>query len=155
VGGVWTGLAAVLGLGYLVTQGSALASGAWALPQRQAAARLVPTLVWVQEHTRPGDTIATGLDPAVYLYTGRQAIPPSSWASSDYVLPLDAPIFAERIGIMVTTFQPDYLIIQHRLNQLQAGLDHLSAMYPGRLIPVAELEDGTRIFTLNFEQVPP
>lgn len=145
--GARAALVAALAVGYLATQGTAFSSGTWNLPHRQAAARLVPTLLWVQEQTEPNALIATGLDPAVYLYTGRKAIPPSTWSSSDYVEPIHASILAHRIEAMVKAFHPDYLIIQHRQNQLQVGLEELLARHPGRFNLVGTFEDGTRIVT--------
>lgn len=152
---VHTVVAGVLAVGYVVTQATAYSTGSWSLPRRQAAARLVPTLLWVQEHTRQDDLIATGLDPAVYLYTGRRAIPPSSWASADYLRPPDPATLAARLVEVVDAFQPDFIIIQHRLNQLQAGLDLLLQASPDRLRLAAEFEDGTRVLVPGPGSSPP
>lgn len=138
-------LGGLLFIGYLVTLITGFARGTWDLPHRTIAARLVPVLTWVNEHTQSTDLIATGLDPAVFLYTGRPTIPPTSWAASDYVSPVAAETQAQRLLEMVETFHPDYLIVQHRMNQLQPALDYLLRQYPGRLTLVATFEDGTRI----------
>jgi hypothetical protein len=137
--------------GFLVNVGLGLATRAWDLPHRTIAARLVPVLTWIDENTDPTDLIATGLDPAVHLYTDRQAVPPSSWAASDYVRPVTAETQAQRILEMLETFRPDYLIIQHRMNQLQPGVNHLMRQHPDRLVLVATFEDGTRVFRLGAE----
>jgi hypothetical protein len=146
-------LGGLLFTGYLATVILGFATRAWDLPHRTIAARLVPVLTWIDENTQATDLIATGLDPAVFLYTGRPTIPPTSWAASDYVRPVTAETQAQRLLEMLETFRPDYLIVQHRMNQLQPGLDHLMRQHPGRLALVATFEDGTRILTPAREPV--
>ena len=140
-------LGALVVTGYVATLLVDFTKGAWDLPHRTIAARLVPVLTWIDENTRSTDLIATGLDPAVFLYTGRPTIPPTSWAASDYVRPVSAEAQAERLLEMLETFHPDYLIIQHRMNQSQPGLDHLLRQHPDRLTLLATFEDGTRILS--------
>ena len=56
----------------------------WASIGRQTASVAVPTVVWAGEHTRPTDVLSTNAELMVYLYTGRQAIPATSFGVTDY-----------------------------------------------------------------------
>jgi hypothetical protein len=47
----------------------------WSSLGRANAPRLATTVQWVATHTAPGDVVATEYEGAVWLYTGRQAVP--------------------------------------------------------------------------------
>jgi hypothetical protein len=59
----------------------------WSSVARTQAAAIRPTIAWARTRTRPSDVIATGDEPAVYLYTGRQAVPATVFAVRDFFHP--------------------------------------------------------------------
>jgi hypothetical protein len=54
---------------------------------RSQAANLQPILTWVRARTRPQDVIASAVEPAVYLYTGRLSVPVTALGVRDYFRP--------------------------------------------------------------------
>lgn len=56
----------------------------WSNVARTQAPKFRPTVLWVRSHTGPGDVIASTNEPTVYLYTGRQAVPATSFTVRDY-----------------------------------------------------------------------
>lgn len=56
----------------------------WSNVARTQAPKFRPTVIWVRSRTRPQDVIASTNEPTVYLYTGRLAVPATSFSVRDY-----------------------------------------------------------------------
>jgi hypothetical protein len=59
----------------------------WSNIPRSRAAEIRPIIMWTRTHTRPEDVIASTQEPAVYLYSGRLAVPATAFTVSDYFRP--------------------------------------------------------------------
>jgi hypothetical protein len=57
----------------------------WSSIARVNARRIASLVRWTTAHTRPGDVVATDDEGAVYLYTGRQAVPVFSFTAAHYL----------------------------------------------------------------------
>jgi hypothetical protein len=82
----------------------------WATVSRSFTPRIRSQLVWVSEKTRPTDVVVTDDDGAVYLYTGRRALPASAFTVGQYFRPRSADENARWLGNMVRTLSPDYVV---------------------------------------------
>ena len=76
--------------------------------QRRGGERLKPIVEWVARNTAMDDVIATDHDPAVYLYTGRRAIPTSTWMVRERVQPLTAAEDEAAVRALLTQLQPRF-----------------------------------------------
>jgi hypothetical protein len=59
----------------------------WSTVARAQAEIIRPVVVWTRSRTRPDDVIASTVEPAVYLYTGRLAVPVTAFNVRDYFRP--------------------------------------------------------------------
>jgi hypothetical protein len=57
----------------------------WSSIARANTARIAPAVQWAREHTAPGDVIAAEDEGAIYLYTGRLAVPVFSFTTAQYL----------------------------------------------------------------------
>jgi len=56
----------------------------WSNAARSQAAILRPVVLWARARSHPGDVIASTVEPAVYLYSGRLAVPVTAFNARDY-----------------------------------------------------------------------
>lgn len=82
----------------------------WVPVQRSGGEQLKPIVEWVAHNTAMDDVIATDRDPAVYLYTGRRAIPTSTWMVRERVHPLTADEDVAAVRVLLTQLQPRYYV---------------------------------------------
>ncbi len=68
----------------------------WSSLARANERRIVPALQWTLANTAPGDVVAAEDEGAVYLYTGRLAVPVSSFTTAQYLRPVRAEEIAAR-----------------------------------------------------------
>lgn len=82
-----TGLvtATILALGAVRQETRAYQRRAWYEPARAAAGSIAPIIRWVSTNTAPTDVVAADAEQVVYLFTGRQAVPPAPFTASEYV----------------------------------------------------------------------
>ena len=59
----------------------------WSNIARSQAEHLRPVVMWARARTRPTDVLASSADPAVYLYSGRLAVPATAFTARDYFRP--------------------------------------------------------------------
>jgi len=101
-----TGLVA---LAAVATTAFMLWTGAYRAIARGQAKRINPTVAWVQQHTPPGTLVASDDETAVFLYTGRRAVPVSSFSAADYA---HGEGWSESaLGAVVTNYRPDVAIV--------------------------------------------
>jgi hypothetical protein len=115
----------------------------WSGLQRDAGVRLGRVVAWVEQHTAPDDVLSVDDDPAVYLYTGRRAVPVASFVALQHVRanPLAQDVAAARA--ILQRYQPRFYIVSSE-SALRAA-DALTRRRPELLRPVDRLP-GTTIF---------
>lgn len=76
----------------------------WSSVARAEAAAMRPTIAWARARTRPTDVIATSGEPAVYLYSGRQAVPAETFAVRDFFHPASAEQDADALRQILAAY---------------------------------------------------
>lgn len=99
-----------LAVGWLRYNGQGFKNGWWEPIQRAGGERMKPIVQWVAYNTAMTDVISTDHDPAVYLYTGRRAIPTNTWLVRERVTPLTADEELDCIRQLLTELKPDYYV---------------------------------------------
>ena len=74
-----------VGVGYAAYELRAARGGWWASIARAGSRRIAPAIAWTQSHTAPSDIVAADDEGAVYLYTGRRAVPVASFTTAHYL----------------------------------------------------------------------
>ncbi len=82
----------------------------WASIQRDVGQRARPIAEWVAANTEPSDVLITDDDLIVYLYTGRQGMPTSTFRASERVKPLDDSVHVNSVKAMLDRYHPRYFI---------------------------------------------
>ena len=82
----------------------------WATVSRSYAPRIQPQLVWVTANTQPSDVVVTDDEGAVYLYTGRQALPVSPFTAEQYIRQRPLEQNADWLAETLRVFSPAYVI---------------------------------------------
>ena len=83
----------------------------WGANARFHARRILEQLAWVSARTRADDVIGSDTEGALYLYTGRRAVPITSFTAAEY---LREPSRDERIRIMrsvLDRYAPRYVVV--------------------------------------------
>jgi hypothetical protein len=84
----------------------------WATTEEASARWIGPKLAWVGSRTDTSAVIATDHDEgAVYLYTGRHAVPVTTFSASEYVNPRSLDGDAAALNALVARFKPDYIVL--------------------------------------------
>ena len=104
-------VAAGMSGGYLWYNGIGYKGKWWAAVQRNAGERARPTAEWVVRHTAPNDVIATEDDLIIYLYTGRTAVPTSTFTASERLRPLTAAEDLRAVTEIFAAYQPSYFVV--------------------------------------------
>jgi hypothetical protein len=82
----------------------------WATVSRSFAPRIQPQLVWVTEKTGHTDVIVTDDEGAVYLYTGRRALPANAFTAQQYFQPRSGQESARWMAETLRAFAPTYVV---------------------------------------------
>jgi hypothetical protein len=115
----------------------------WATVARSTGPRIEPQLVWVGEHTAASDVIAADDEGAVFLYTGRLAVPTNEFTVAQYVRARTVRENAPQLARIVSAFSPRY-VVAWTVPTLDAATV-LSQMRPPLLVPVDTIPGG-RVF---------
>lgn len=107
-------LAVAANLGVLALAGAGttafmLSTGAYRTIARGQQQRIEPTLAWVRQHTAANTVVASDDETAVFLYTGRQAVPATSSRAADYQR--GDGLTASPLAVVVTSYRPDIAIV--------------------------------------------
>lgn len=110
--GRYVALVACLGLavGWVRYNGQGFRNSWWEPIQRAGGERMKPIVQWVAYNTAMTDVISTDHDPAVYLYTGRRAIPTNTWLVRERVTPLTDEEELNCIRQLLAQLKPDYYV---------------------------------------------
>jgi len=82
----------------------------WATVARSIAPRIQPQLQWTVARTAPDDVLAVEDEGAVYLYTGRRAVPVNTFTASQYLAPRASGQDARNLSEVLRLFGPRYVI---------------------------------------------
>lgn len=82
----------------------------WTSIQRDAGQRAKPIAEWIARNTHPGDVLATEDDLIIYLYTGRQALPTSTFLASERVRPLTEGEDLAAVRAILASYRPRFFI---------------------------------------------
>ncbi len=104
------GLSAALVLGFATYNARGYRNQWWASVQRDAGRRAKPIAEWVAASTRPGDVLMTDDDLLVYLYTGRQGMPTSTFLPKERVQPATDADNIAAARAMIDAYDPRYYI---------------------------------------------
>lgn len=96
--------------GYVVYNGQGFQRAWWVPVQQAGGERLKPIVEWVAHNTAMTDVIATDHDPAVYLYTGRRAVPTSTWIVRERIIPLTPEEDVNAVQQILTVLEPQYYL---------------------------------------------
>jgi hypothetical protein len=96
--------------GHVAYNVQAYREGAWIDLQRRVGVGAGPLVEWVMAYTQPDDVISSQQDVLVYLYTGRRAVPPSTFLPRQRLQQLSVHEEADAMGTIVRTFRPKFVV---------------------------------------------
>ena len=100
----------VLALGIASFNARGYANAWWSSNARFHARRVLPQLAWVARSTQPEDIVAADAEAAVYLYTGRQTVPITSFTAAEYARERTVTEEMAIIRELLDHFQPRYVL---------------------------------------------
>lgn len=113
----------------------------WASVQRDSGERVGGVVMWVRRNTEPSDVVAVQDDPAVYLYTGRLAVPVNDFEASDHVQASELSHDVANVREILHHYRPRFYIVSWR-NTLRAA-DSLARVRPEIIRPVDRIASAT------------
>ncbi len=113
----------------------------WTSVQRDSGERVTGVITWVRRNTEPTDVVAVQDDPAVYLYTGRRAVPVNDFEATDHVHPSELNHDLTNVREILVRYRPRFYIVAWR-NTLRAA-DSLARMRPEIIRPVDRVGTAT------------
>jgi len=134
------GAAAVIAAGSLWFNTRGYANAWWAANARFHARRVLPQLAWVAHATRPTDIIASDAEGAVYLYTGRRAVPITSFTAAEYVRERSAVEQIATVRAMLDRFHPRF-VVATSLPLIQAA-SRIADSEPSLLVRIDSISRG-------------
>jgi hypothetical protein len=146
----------VLALGIASFNVRGYANAWWSSNARFHARRVLPQLAWVARATQPRDVIAADAEAAVYLYTGRQAVPITSFTAVEYVHERSVVDEMEIVRQLLDQYRPQYVLATSP--HVVEATAHLSRLREARLFRIDSLGQGavyvhsacTRLASLTF-----
>ena len=101
---------ALIACGYAYYNARGVREKWWLNIQSTSATRAKPLAEWVARSTRPDDVLVTDHDLIVYLYTGRRAVPTTTFTALGHITPLTPPQDAEVVRGLLSQFKPRWYI---------------------------------------------
>lgn len=84
---------------------------AWSSLAETQASRIEPKLSWLARYSRPRDVVAAEDEPAVFLYTGRQAVPAGTFTGMQHVAPRTAAEDAAALRAIMRLYRPSLVLV--------------------------------------------
>src|SRR5262249_48075272 len=137
--------AVLLATGYLAVNALGYHYRVWSAVSRQNAAALRPVILWARQRTPSNTVIAAALEPAVYLYAGRQVVPSSLTAVREFRRPPTAAERADQLRTIMSTYHVD-AVASFSEDSLRAAVESMSRGSDPQLLPVESLPNG-RIYS--------
>ena len=108
----WTGIAAtaMAVVGMLLFNVRGYANAWWTTVSRSVTPRIQPQLEWVAAHTTASDVVVADDEGAVFLYTGRHAVPANTFTPQQYFLRRPAAEDARILRDVVHAFRATYVV---------------------------------------------
>lgn len=113
----------------------------WSLVQKDSGVRIGAVVSWVRRNTAPSDVVAVQDDPAVYLYTGRPAVPVNDFYAMDHLRERAIGEDLEKIREILHQYRPRFYIVGWRNTRLAA--DSLARIEPGLIRAVDSIGNAT------------
>jgi hypothetical protein len=135
--------AAVALIGAIVFNVRGYANSWWATVGRSVAPRIQPQLVWTAAHAPLSAVVAAEDEGAVYLYTGRRAVPATTFTAQQYFRARSPLENAANMAAILREFTPSYVIVSAIPTLRAAAL--LTAGNPPLLTPLDTIPRG-RVF---------
>jgi hypothetical protein len=104
-------LATIMALGIVAFNVQGYVNAWWSSNARFHARRVLPQLAWVAKETLPNDVIGSDAEAAVYLYTGRQAVPVTTFTAGEYVRERTVPEETAVVASLLSTYKPRYVLV--------------------------------------------
>ena len=89
-------VAAWLVMGYAMYDYNGIRGQWWATLQRGAGSRIRGLVAWTRAYTRPDDIVATDVEAAVFLYSGRHTVPVRTFTADQYLAEPPSAVEVER-----------------------------------------------------------
>lgn len=119
----------------------------WTSVQRDSGERIGGVVSWVRDNTKPNDIVAVQDDPAVYLYTGRRAVPVNDFEATDHVRPSEIGHDLANVRGILQRYRPKFYIVAWQ-NTLRAA-DSLARERPAIIKPVDRVGSATVFMNLH------
>ncbi len=133
-------------VGYALYEVRAVRGQWWSSISRAGTRRIEPAVNWTRAHTAPTDIVAADDEGAIYLYTGRRAVPVASF-TTDHYLANRSPVVEAMEGL-------EPLLAEYPLRVVLVGSKRTfdAAQYlatrPSPLLALRERFDGGAAFTV-------
>ena len=124
-------LVALVTLGYAAYNVRGFREKWWANIQSDAATRAKPIAEWVAKSTTPNDVLIADHDLIVYLYTGRRAVPTTTFTARGHITPLTREEDADVLRGLLASVKPRWYIATSQ--QSIASAELLAAEQPALL----------------------
>ncbi|MHB1265047.1 MAG: hypothetical protein ACYC1S_11630 [Gemmatimonadaceae bacterium] len=136
--------AAVLCVGFVVDETVSIRTRRWESRQRLVHGALTPVVRWVATRTPPDAVVATDIDPMVYLYTGRRAVPIMNFRAEYYLYPRadSAAIVLRDTRELLTELRPDFVVVRRAAPEVQNVLARTLPGLPLHSTLAGELKAG-------------
>jgi hypothetical protein len=101
---------AALVIGIFRAESLAYHSRAWSTPVKQQVGYVEPLVGWVKRNTQPTDLLVADDEPLVYLFTGRQAMPPVPFTAEEYIRARTRPEEAQALDDLLRRYSARYVV---------------------------------------------
>jgi hypothetical protein len=118
----------------------------WVAVQRDSGERIGAIARWVQRNTSPADVIAVQDDPAMYLYTGRHAVPVNDFEAADHLRERALSADMARVSEILHRYRPRFYIVAW--SGTLAAADSLARVQPAIIRPVGRIGPSTIFMNL-------
>lgn len=112
----------------------------WSSNARYHSRRVVPQLAWVTRATQPRDVIASDAEASVYLYTGRLAVPITSFTAAEYARERTAKEQIAVVSQLLDQYRPRYVLATSP--HVVAATAQLAQSRPAALVLIDSLMPG-------------
>lgn len=133
-------------VGYALYEVRAVRGQWWSSISRAANRRIEPAVAWTRTNTTPMDVVAADDEGAIYLYTGRRAVPVASF-TTDHYLSDRSPVVEATEGLepLLAEFPLSAVLVGSR--KTLAAAQYLASRPSPLLAPRAQF-DGGAAFTV-------
>ena len=130
----------VLGVGIASFNTRGYANRWWSSNARFHARRVLPQLAWVARSTQPEDLIAADAEASIYLYTGRRAVPITTFTAAEYAR--ERTVTEETVVVreLLEQYRPRYVLATSP--HVMEAAAHIAHSRPTPLTRIDSLSQG-------------